>query len=77
MKASRDDGFREHLGASLIGKNCEQALWYDLRRATRAQFPGRILRLFETGQLEEVGLVRNQRATGATVLVDPDVSCAP
>ena len=38
----------------------------------RAQFSGRILRLFETGQLEEARLVRNLRATGATVLdVDP------
>lgn len=67
------NGFRDHLGASLIGKECERALWYDFRWATRATFPGRILRLFETGQLEEARLVRNLRATGATVLdVDPE-----
>ncbi len=72
-EASRDDGFRDHLGASLIGKSCERALWYDFRWVTRARFPGRILRLFETGQLEEARLVRNLRATGATVLeVDPE-----
>ena len=72
-EAARGDGFREHLGASLIGKSCERALWYDFRWVTRAQFPGRILRLFETGQLEEARLVRNLRATGATVLdVDPE-----
>ena len=72
-EADRDDGFREHLGASLIGKSCERALWYDFRWVTRAQFPGRILRLFETGQLEEARLVRNLRATGATVLdLDPE-----
>lgn len=72
-EADRDDGFRPHLGASLIGKPCERALWYDFRWATRATFPGRILRLFETGQLEEARLVRNLRRTGATVLeVDPE-----
>ena len=58
-EAERGDGFREHLGASLIGKSCERALWYDFRWVTRARFPGRILRLFETGQLEEARLVRN------------------
>ena len=66
------DGFRAHLGASLIGKSCERALWYDFRWATRFRHEGRILRLFETGQREEERLVRNLRATGATVLeVDP------
>lgn len=72
-EADAGDGRRDHLGASLIGKECERALWYDFRWATRDRFPGRILRLFETGQLEEARLVRNLRRTGATVLeVDPD-----
>ena len=71
-EAEQGDGFREHLGASLIGKSCERALWYDFRWVTGARFSGRILRLFETGQLEEARLVRNLRATGATVLdLDP------
>ena len=46
----RGDGFREHLGASLIGKSCERALWFDFRWATVSRHEGRILRLFETGQ---------------------------
>jgi len=72
-EAERSDGFRDHLGASLIGKSCERALWYDFRWVTLVQFPGRILRLFETGNLEEARLVRNLRMTGATVLeVDPE-----
>ena len=72
-EADRDDGFRPHLGASQIGKSCERALWYDFRWATPAQFPGRILRLFETGQLEEARIVKNLRRIGATVLeVDPE-----
>lgn len=69
---ARGDGFREHLGASLIGKSCERALWFDFRWVTLSRHEGRILRLFETGQREEERLVRNLRATGATVLeVDP------
>jgi hypothetical protein len=72
-EADRDDGFRPHLGASEIGASCERALWYSFRWTTPARFPGRILRLFETGQLEEARLVRNLRRTGATVLdVDPE-----
>ena len=66
------EGFRTHLGASLIGKACERALWYDFRWTTKAKFPGRVLRLFETGNREEERLVRNLRRTGATVVeVDP------
>ena len=72
-EARQGDGFRAHLGASLIGKPCSRALWYDFRWVTPARHPGRILRLFETGQLEEARLVRNLRATGATVMdVDPE-----
>jgi len=72
-EADAGDGFRAHLGASLIGKDCERALWFDFRWVTRAKHPGRLLRLFETGQLEEARLVQNLRRTGATVLeVDPD-----
>ena len=72
-EADRDAGFRPHLGASQVGKSCERALWYDFRWTTPARFPGRILRLFETGQLEEARIVRNLRRIGATVLeVDPE-----
>lgn len=72
-EADADAGFRPHLGASQIGKSCERALWYDFRWTTPARFPGRMLRLFETGQLEEARIVRNLRRIGVTVLeVDPE-----
>jgi len=71
--ADAGDGFRPHLGASLIGKACDRALWYDFRWVTPAAFGGRMLRLFETGRLEENRLVRNLRRIGVTVLdVDPE-----
>lgn len=67
------NGWREHLGASIIGGECERALWYSFRWASKAAHTGRILRLFETGQLEEARLVENLRAAGVTVLdKDPD-----
>ena len=71
--AEAGDGFRDHLGASIIGKACCRALWYDFRWVTRARFTGRILRLFDTGKREEDRLVRDLRCTGATVLdTDPE-----
>ncbi|MBF0184724.1 MAG: oxidoreductase [Magnetococcales bacterium] len=71
-EADAGSGFRPHLGASLIGKECERSLWLDFRWTVRASFGGRMLRLFETGQLEETRLIRNLRRIGVTVLdVDP------
>ncbi len=71
--ADADDGFRDHLGASIIGKECHRALWYDFRWVTRRAFSGRMLRLFDTGKREEERLVRDLRRTGATVLdSDPE-----
>ncbi|MBF0160024.1 MAG: oxidoreductase [Magnetococcales bacterium] len=71
-EAEASHGFRPHLGASLIGKECERSLWFDFRWTTRCRFTGRMLRLFETGQLEEIRLIRNLRRMGVTVLdIDP------
>ena len=71
--AEANNGFRDHLGASIIGKECCRALWYDFRWVTRSAFSGRMLRLFETGRREEDRLVRDLRRTGATVLdTDPE-----
>jgi len=44
-EAQSGDGFRPHLGASLIGKDCERALWFDFRWTTVRRHPGRLLRL--------------------------------
>lgn len=72
-EAQQSDGFRVHLGASIIGKTCDRAVWFDFRWVTRAHHSGRILRLFETGQREEARFVRNLRSIGVTVLeVDPE-----
>ena len=59
-----EDGNRPHLGASLIGHQCERYLWNVFRWVDTKKFPGRLLRLFETGQLEEQRVARNLRRIG-------------
>lgn len=58
---------RAYLGASSIGEECERKLWYRFRGLERAEFPGRILRMFQHGHMEEARVVANLRATGLAV----------
>jgi hypothetical protein len=66
-EAKQESGYRDHLGASLIGTECDRALWYSFRWATRARHAGRLLRLFESGHLAETRLMSDLRAAGVTV----------
>lgn len=66
-EAGQGDGYREHLGASLIGGPCDRAIWYSFRWATRARHAGRLLRLFDTGHLAEARFVADLRRIGVTV----------
>lgn len=67
IEDAQDRSHRKHLGASLIGRQCARQLWYVFRWALKEEFSGRMLRLFERGQLEEDRFVGFLRATGATV----------
>lgn len=59
---------RPHLGASIIGKKCDRAIWLEFRWANpKATFPGRILRLFRRGQLDESSVYADLSAAGYTV----------
>lgn len=51
--AASDNGFRTHLGASVIGHNCPRAVWYGFRWTAKQSFDARMLRLFERGNKEE------------------------
>lgn len=51
------EAFRSHMGASLIGGECGRAIWYGWRWVTKPHFPGRILRLFNRGHLEEARFI--------------------
>jgi hypothetical protein len=60
------------LGASVLGKPCARAVWYDFRWCGSEQFDGRMTRLFETGHVEELRFIQNLRDIGAEVSdVDP------
>lgn len=61
---SDEDGYRTHLGASVIGQDCERAAWYGYlwayKRPARGrkgeaveQANGRMLRLWNRGHMEE------------------------
>jgi len=52
---------RAHLGASVLGHECERWLWLSFRWAIVERFPGRILRLFRRGQMEEYTVIADLR----------------
>jgi len=62
-----EEGNRPHLGASLIGHACERYLWMTFRWVDSKKFSGRMLRLFETGQLAEARFTANLRRIGVQV----------
>ena len=69
---SQSDSRRSHLGASQIGHPCERQLWYGFRWAKQMKHRGQLLRLFQTGHLEEPRMINDLRAAGVQVLdVDP------
>jgi hypothetical protein len=70
---SKPQEHRPHMGASLIGHQCQRYIWLTWRWVLKPDFSGRILRLFSTGQREEPRLIEELRGIGATVWDrDPD-----
>lgn len=63
----RQEPPREHLGASLLGHHCDRWLWLSFRWAVMPKFPGRVLRLFRRGQLEESTIVADLLAAGVDI----------
>lgn len=51
------DSHRSHMGASLIAGECGRAIWYNFRWATKPNFEGRMIRLFNRGHLEEARFI--------------------
>jgi len=69
LERDQEDGMREHLGASVIGRQCDREIWYGFRWATLKRHAGRILRLFNRGHREEERFVGWLRAAG--IEIDP------
>ena len=61
------DWQRNHLGASIIGNQCDRFLWLSFRWAAKPKHDGRMLRLFERGHREEAWLIDDLRQAGFTV----------
>jgi hypothetical protein len=62
-----EDGFRSHLGASMIGRKCAREVWYGFRWATKPEHEGRQLRLFNRGHLEEARFIALLLSIGVQV----------
>lgn len=70
-----DDGHRKHLGASIIGHACARYIYYTFRWAKKENFDGRMLRLFNRGQLEEKRWIEWLEGIGFKVWeIDPNTN---
>jgi len=56
------------IGASILGHSCPRYLWYLFRHCTKESFNGRMLRLFETGDIEEERLIADLLRIGCKVI---------
>lgn len=54
---------RDHLGASVIGKECMRELVYGFRWFHKVRFDGRMLRLFDRGHQEEIRIAKWLKAS--------------
>lgn len=61
---------RSHLGASQLGLPCDRALWLGLHHAAipASAKDGRILRLFQTGNMQEPRIIKDLENIGVTIL---------
>jgi hypothetical protein len=64
---TRSEVQRPHLGCSMLGGSCDRWIWLSFRWAIPAKFPGRILRLFRRGQLEELTIISDLKSIGMVV----------
>lgn len=58
---------RGYLGMSEIGRVCERSIWYSFRKFTPAPWEGRILLIFEMGDLVEQIILKGLRRAGYVV----------
>lgn len=58
---------RPHMGCSQLGHPCDRWLWLSFRWAVQPKFPGRILRIFRRGHMEESTIVSDLRSIGIDI----------
>ena len=59
---------RGYLGPSSAGITCDRALWYSFRWVLKPHTPGRIVRLFRRGQMEEVTAAQDLASIGCVMI---------
>lgn len=65
---AQEPGLRlSRIGSSSIGGECMRAIWLSWRAYDKSEFDGRMLRLFETGHLQESRIVADIKRAGYTV----------
>lgn len=62
-----EDRQSRRLGGSILGEDCERAIWYSFRHAKKKIIPGRIKRLFSTGHEREARIVNELIQAGHIV----------
>lgn len=68
-----ESGFRNHLGASVLGNNCKRQVWFNFRHAKLVKHEPRIIRLFDRGHREEARFTAMLRSIGIELYeVNPD-----
>lgn len=63
----KNEEWRSHLGASVIGNDCARQVWYGFRWAISEKHEGQLLRLFNRGHLEEPRFVALLQMIGCKV----------
>ena len=66
------EGERAYLGCSMMGGDCAAKVQYIYTHAAGDDFDGRMLRLFQTGHLEEHRFEEDLRAVGYQVITEKD-----
>lgn len=64
---NKREGNRGYLGASEIGKECKRELWYNFRNALTVKHEGRLLKLFNRGNIEEDVFIEELQSIGLQV----------
>ena len=69
IKKSKEDKelYLGRLGSSSIGRECPREVWLSWRAFAKSEFGGRMLRLFDTGHLQEARIVADLKRAGFTV----------
>jgi hypothetical protein len=68
--ASNDNAHRWHLGASLLGRECDRELWYKFRWVATPEVTPRKARIFNRGHREEDQILALLEAGGAKLWRD-------